>query len=109
MIYYFVSFKIFVKGLNGGTFTVMPDKPLNSLRAAEMKLSRMTCNDNGVFDGATIMSRSIDVVDSNSPEYMEHYSYILNNTTNELVIENTLPVSPIVPILPEFLKKMEEC
>lgn len=105
MIYYFVSFKIFVKGLNGGTFTVTPDKPSNSLRAAEMKLSRMTCNDNGVFDGVTIMSRSIDVVDSNSPEFMEHYSYVLNNATNELVIENT---PPVVPVLSEYIKKMED-
>ena len=105
MIYYFVSFKIFVKGLNGGTFTVTPDKPSNSLHVAEMKLSRMTCDENGVFANVTIMSRSIDVVNSDSPEYMERYSYTFNSSANDLVKNEA---SAIMPVPTEYIKKMED-
>ncbi len=109
MSYYFVSFKIFVKGLNGGTFTISADKPCNTLTAAEDKLARMTLDENNIFSNVSIMSRTIDIV-NNDPNYiteymyMERYNYTVKSGA-ELVRGNAVE---IIPVPREYIKKMED-
>jgi len=107
MLYYFVSFKIFVKGNNGGSFTISADKPCNTLTAAEDKLARMTLDENNIFSNVSIMSRTIDVV-NNDPdymtEYMERYNYTVKSGA-ELIRANA---AEVVPVPREYIKKMED-